>query len=214
MKNLIFIAVFVVGGFGAFSQIEPKTTMNVELGLPNPTGNVPFKECMQGLVNANAYAQYSFPFHLNLGGGIKYSLFTINEFRVPSPVFGQMHSFGAFGKVGWDKFHNERFATDIGVKIGYSEHFIDTDKNADNGINPVRVNSVNIEPTLGLILSANERNSYRLVVGYGIQGFGFGPERIGLETIEDWNPEDFIKPTQYFIIGFGWTLYLNGKVTD
>lgn len=197
-----------------YSQIEPKTTINVELGLPNPTANLPFKDVMQGLVNVSAYGQYSFPFHLNVGGGVKFSLFTINEFKVPEPVAGQFSTIGPFAKVGWDKFHNERFATDVSVKVGYAYHFFDTDLNSNNGTNPMRADGMTVEPTLGLILSANERNSYRLVLGYGFYGIGFGPDRIGLESNENWDVSEYSKPTQYLLVGFGWTLYLNGRAEE
>ena len=166
---------------------------------------------MQGLASGAMYGQYSFPFHLNVGAGVKYSLFTINEFAVPSPVYGSMQSGTAFVKVGWDKFHNDRFGTDLGVKVGYSENFMATDKNKENGINPFRISSTNVETTLGLILTANERNSYRLVIGYGVSGFGFKPEMIGLESNEGYEPESFNKLTQYFIIGFGYSFYFGQK---
>ena len=138
-------------------------------------------------------------------------MFTVNEFAVPSPIHGNMQSGVGFVKVGWDKFHNDRFGTDIGVKVGYAESFFSTDVNKINGNNPWRVSSTNVETTLGLILTADERNSYRLVVGHGVSGFGFDPEMIGLASNEGYDPANFDKLTHYFLIGFGYTYYFGQR---
>lgn len=206
----------LIGCYSAsFTQsINPKTTFNVELTLPGATANAPFKDIMQGLVNASLYGQYSFPFHFHIGAGVKYSLFTINEFAVPSPVYGNIQSATGFLKVGYDQFFNDRFGTDFGVKVGYTEHLIYTDVNKTNGIYPLRLNSPTIESTIGLILSADERNSYRFVFGYGFHGYGFKPNMIGLESNEGYDTNEFNKISQYFIVGFGYTLYFNGKKTE
>jgi len=212
MGKLLVILLFA-GTIGtAYAQkVEPKGTFNVELTLPGAVANKPFKSIMQGLVNCSVYYQYSLPFHLNFGGGVRYSIFTVNEFKVPSPVDGNMQMGSAFLKIGWDKFHTERFATDFGIKYGYTEGFIFTDVNKAEGNNPRRFNSTNMEATLGLILTADERNSYRLVLGYGGYGYGFDPKVLGLKSDETYNVEDYSKLTQYFFVGFGYTYYFGQK---
>lgn len=208
MKRILSTIVLILGiCFGSHSQIVPKYTFNIELGLPVATGNKPFNDIMQGLVAVSTYGQYSFPFHLNAGVGIHYSYFTINEFSVPSPVFGGVHSGSAFVKVGWDKFHNDRFATDFGVKVGYTQNYFTTDLNKENDVNPVMIQSSFTEATASFILSADSRNSYRWIVGYGIQGFGFQPKNIGLTSNEGYDPDSFNKLTQYLVVGFGYTYY-------
>jgi hypothetical protein len=191
--------------------IEPKHTFNVELGLPNGFTNEPFKNIMQGLVNFSTYYQYDFKNHLTAGVGIRYGYFAINEFKVPKPVYGGMHSTGAFLKVGWEKFINDRFAIDLGVKVGYSQHFFDTDRNDSAGLNPIQLNSVYIDPTLGLILTADEVSSYRLFISYASYGFGFKPSMIGLETFGGYDPAQFNKVTGFLIVGFGYTFYFKSK---
>lgn len=166
---------------------------------------------MQGLANSSIYYQYSFPFHLNVGAGVRYMLFTIDEFAVPNKVYGSLQSGTAFLKIGWDKFHNERFATDFGIKLGYMEGFYTTDLNEQKGQNPVRFNAPAIEGTLGLILTADERNSYRLVLGYGGFGHGFSPQILGLESNEDYDVSEYQRPSQYFTVGFGYTYYFGQK---
>lgn len=216
MKKVgIACLIFWIGGSASFAQeFEPKFTFNVELGLPVATSNEPFKDIMQGLVSVSTYGQYSFPFHFNVGAGVKYSYFAINEFSVPAPVYGGVHTGGGFVKVGYDKFYNDRFAMDFGVKFGYLQNFISTDVNSANGVNPVRVGALFIEPAVGFILTANERNSYRLNLGYTIQGNGFNPMQIGLESSSGYDVSNFGNAVQYFFVGFGYTFYFGVKSSD
>lgn len=188
-------------------SIEPKHTLNVELGLPNGFSNPAFKSIMQGLVSLAPYYQFDFSNHLTIGGGVRYSYFAVNEFKVPSPVYGGMHSVGGFVKLGWQKFLSDRFATDIGLKVGYMQQYFDTDRNDSLGVNPLNVNCFYIEPALGLILTADEQNSYRFFASYGWSGFGFKPSMIGLETFGGYDPSEFDKLTGFLIIGFGYTHY-------
>ena len=67
-------------------KLVPKFTYNVELGLPVSASNLPFRDIMQGLASVNTFGQYTFPFHLNLGVGIKYSYFAVNQFSVSEAV--------------------------------------------------------------------------------------------------------------------------------
>lgn len=209
MKTLTLIILMTIwGGKTALSQeIIPRYSYNIELGLPVAMGNKPFDDIMQGLVSVSTYGQYSFPFHMHLGVGIKYQYLTINEFSVPSPRFGGVHTGAVFGKIGWDKFHTDRFATDIGMKIGYTQNYFATSPEKGKGLSTLQVNAAFVEPTLSLILLANEKNSYRWIIGYGIQGFGFRPQHIGLQSDEGYDPAEFSKPTQYLVVGFGYTYY-------
>lgn len=209
MKKIysILIIFLSLSSYSNAQSITPKYSFNVELCLPVAMSNKPFNDFMQGLVGVSTYGQYSFPFHLNLGAGVRYSYFTINEFSVPSPVFGGVHSGTAFFKVGYDKFHNDRFATDFSLKTGYSHTFFDTDLNKDEGVNPIDVGSTFAEFTTALILTANEKSSYRWIIGYGMQGFGFSPQLIGLETNGGYDPANFKRVTTYLVVGFGYTYY-------
>lgn len=218
MKTSLFLIAFVFGCTHVQAQndgvFKPKFTWNVELGLPVATSNEPFKDIMQGLVSVNTYQQYSFPFNINIGLGLKYSYFAVNEFAISQPVFGGIHSGGAFAKIGWDKFYGDVFSTDFGVKIGYAEHFITTDVNSANGVNPVRFSNVFVEPVLSFILKADQRNSYRLNLGYTFYGFPYQPTDIGLESNGDYLPETLENSTQFFFVGFGYTFYFGEKASD
>jgi hypothetical protein len=186
-------------------SIEPKHTFNVELGLPNGFSNPAFKSIMQGLVSLAPYYQFDFRDHLTIGGGVRYSYFSVNEFKVPSPVYGGVHSLGGFVKLGWQKFYGDRFAMDICMKLGYMQQYFDTDRNDSAGVNPLNVSCFYVEPSLGLILTADEQNAYRFFVSYGWSGFGFRPSMIGLDTFGAYDPSDFDILTGVLIIGFGYT---------
>ena len=191
--------------------IDPKHTFNIELGLPNGLVNKPFKNIMQGLVNVAPYYQYKFNKQLVVGLGIRYSYFAINEFKVSEPTYGGMHTGGIFLKAGWEKFHTDHFATEIGLKLGYTQNYFVSDRNDSLGMNPRIVNSTYLEPSIGLILTADEQSSYRLVVSYAFQGFGFRPDLIGLQTLGGYDPKDFNKVTSFLIVGFGYTYYFKPK---
>lgn len=172
---------------------------------------------MQGLVCTSLYGQYSFPFHLNVGLGLRYSYLDVDEFSVPQPIEGGVHIPAAFLKIGRDKFHNDRFATDFGLKFGYAQNYFDTRMKISAESEELKHHlfknsSVLVEPTLGFILSADEKNSYRLSIGYCFQGYGFNPDMIGITSDENWNPADYSKLTRYLVVGFGYTYYFNKNI--
>lgn len=201
----------ILSAKGQSMAIEPKHTFNIELALPNSTMGKPFKDIMQGLVNVEPYYQYAFKNHIVVGAGLRYTYFTINQFKVPQPVKGGLHAAGAFVKVGWEKFLTERFALDLSVRGGYSQNFYATNRNDTLGINPLQVEAAYIQPTIGLILSADETSSYRLVLGYNIQGYRFNTSMLGLATQGGYSDKDFAKNASFFIIGFGYTHYFKKK---
>lgn len=191
--------------------VTPKHTFNVELLLPNGMGNKPFSSVFHGLVNCSPYYQYALPNSLAFGVGLKYTYFDLNEFKTPEPIYGGMHTAGAFVKISMEKFHSDRFGTDIGVKVGYSMNYMSTDLNKAKGHNPVTFDAGFVEPTIGLILSADEFTSYRLTIGYTIMGYGFKPYQLGTDLDGGWDHSEYSKPTHYLLIGFGFTYYFKSK---
>ena len=99
-----------------------------------------------------------------------------------------------------------RFATDYGVKIGYTNTLFDTDKNRANG-GAQSINCVYIEPTAAVVLTASEVTSYRFIVGYSIQGYNFVTSQLGINATGSYNPAAFNHNTQYLTFGFGFTYY-------
>ena len=213
MKHVIIILLVISSQVTMVNgqSVTPKHTFNVELSLPASTANKPFKTIMQGLVNVAPYYQFAFKNSLAIGAGVRYTYFNINEFKVPEPVYGGMHTAGVFVKVSREKFHSERFGTDLGVKFGYTQNYITTDLNQAMGRDPIQINSTLIEPTVGLVLTADEFTSYRLVLAYAIQGFLFNPSQLGITQDGGYEPSDFEKMTQYFTVGFGFSYYFKAK---
>jgi hypothetical protein len=190
---------------------EPKHTVNLELGLPNGFSNSAFKSVMHGLVSFAPYYQFDFLNQMAIGGGFRYSYFSVDKFKLSTPVSGGMHTAGAFLKFGWEKFHSDHLATDIGVKIGYSRNYFDTDRNDSLGVNPLKISCFYTEPTLGLILRVDEQNSYRFFLSYGLSGFSFNPSMIGLQSLGGFDPGSFNKVTGAIIFGFGYTYDVKKK---
>jgi hypothetical protein len=212
MRKYWFIFILVIFSLRNYAQTtDIRHTYNIELSLPNSMSNKAFEDIMQGLVNASTYYQYSFKNGLNLGAGVRYSYFTINEFRVPEPVSGGLHSGAAFLKFGWQKFYNETLALDFGVKAGYNQNYFLTNLNDSIGVNPFQVNAIYAEPALGLILMADERTSYRFYLGYGIQDFVFLPSMLGLSTNGGYVGEKVESKSGYLLFGFGFSFYFSNK---
>ncbi len=190
---------------------DQKLTFNVNLSLPHATSNQPFKTIMKGLVNAEVSGQYTMPFGLAFGAGFRYLYFDINEFRTPYRVYGGMHSYAGFAKVGYEKFLTPRFAIDLHVKVGLSANQFFSDTLKRTGVKYIKDQSIWVEPTLGLVLAVDEFSSYRLNVGYAFQGFGFGLPKIGVYTNGGYNPADYSKITNYLLVGFGYTYYFHER---
>jgi hypothetical protein len=216
MKKVILLGCVILFSKSLFGQFEPKHTFNMEVGMPVPIANKSFKGIMKGVVSISPYYQYRLSNSLAFGTGIQYNYLQVNPTKVPpsEKAKGGMHSVGVFLKVSKEKFHNEQFATDFGVKMGYSQTYFVTDSNEKKYGKPQQVNSISIAPMLGLILSVDEFSSYRFTLGYTVQGFGFSPQRIGIATNGGYDPDNFSNPTHYLIVGFGFTHYFHKKSSE
>lgn len=201
------IEVFVDNSYEPVGEITPKHTFNVIIGLPNSTINKPFESIMRGIVDVNPYYQYSLPNSIVFGAGFRYTHFAINEFRVPEPLDGVMHSIGGFLKFGYEKFYTTRFAMDFSVKVGYNENLIVTDLNKEIRGGAYRFDSGFVEPIVGFILSATEHSSYRLTIGYTVQGFIFTPFQLGTMMDGGWEAKEYSKISQFITFGLGYTYY-------
>lgn len=215
--KFILKTIFVFGVFSSvFCQVEKRHSFSIELGLPQPLYNKAFR-VMKGVVAIAPYYQYRLSNSLAFGAGVNFHYFQINKFKMPDSqqAKGGMYSGGAFFKVSHEKFHTDQFATDFGVKVGYSQSYFVTDYNESKIGGPVIVGSATVQPMLGLILAVDEFTSYRFTFGYTIQGFGYSPQRLGVTTNSSYlnggtfDVSTYTKPTQYFIFGFGFTHYFS-----
>jgi hypothetical protein len=188
-------------------SLEPKGSVQFNVGLPINLGNEAFKGIMQGLVNGSFHYQYTLKNSISFGIGANYTYFDVNEFKVSEPLFGGMHTPAVFLKLGSEKFHTSTFGTDISVKAGIAQTVINTSANKENGVNSVLIQSSYIEPMLGLIMLSDEKFGLRFNFSYGIYGFGFTPYQLGLNSHEGFNPKEFSKVTSFFSFGFAYTHY-------
>ena len=211
IKLITIFAFILFSNYGKSQSIDPDDSFTIELGLPNSFTNQPFKDIMQGLVCVSPYYQYAFKSGFALGAGGHYSYFAVNEFSLPSAVYGGMHTLAGFLKLSHEKFWGERFGTDLGVKFGYAHTMVKTDVLSAQGMLLHVIQSTYIEPVVGLILSSDESNSYRLTIGYPFYGFGFKPWTIGLDSELGYESTEFGRISSFLTIGFGYTHYFNGK---
>jgi hypothetical protein len=214
MKQLAitFICLCSLLNSSLFSQeIDPDDSFTLEISLPNAMNNKPYKTIMQGLVQSSAQYQYTLKNGLSFGTGLHYSYFAINEFRVPSKVYGGIHTAAAYVKLGHEKFWSERFGTDFGVKMGYLQSYTVSDLLKTKGIPYNFIEGAYIEPCIGLVLTADVNCSYRLNIGYPIYGYGFTPWMIGIDSNIGYDPNDYSKPSSLLSVGFAYTYYFNGK---
>ena len=216
MRNcLIFSFLLYVVSFSSLlaQDIDPDDSFTFEIALPNSMNNLPYKMIMQGLIQSSTTYQYTLKSGLSFGGGLHYTYFAINEFRVPSKVYGGIHTVAAYGKVGHEKFWSERFGTDFGVKIGYLQSYTVSDLLKSKGIPYNFIESTYIEPCVGFVLTSDVNSSYRLTIGYPIYGYSFTPWMIGVDSNIGYDPKEYSKPSSFLSVGFAYTYYFNGKKT-
>ncbi|MFM7661217.1 MAG: hypothetical protein ACKO6A_00960 [Bacteroidota bacterium] len=215
MQKFYFLILFIFGlkYHQAQGIIDPKHSLTIELGLPNSISNRLFLEIMQGLVHVSPYYQYAMKNGLAFGIGGRYSYFAINEFRVPSKVYGGNHSYGGFFKIGHEKFHSSIFATDIGFKLGFNQNTYYSDLLRTKEIDRINKPCFYFEPNIGLILAVNQVDTYRLSLGYSFLGYSFKQSDIGFFENEDigYSEKDKKPQASFFTIAFGYTHHFNGK---
>jgi hypothetical protein len=212
MRFIFSIALFC-GLFVQAQKVNPHDdSFTFELGLPNAFTNKPFKSIMQGLVSATPSYQYRTPSGFAYGFGLQYTYFAINEFRLPSKVYGGMHTGTAFIKLGYEKFFTEIIGIDAGLRAGYVQSYMRSDALLTNNNERFRMTQATyFEPTVSFVMAVDVNSSYRFTVGYPIYGFNFTPGMIGLSENLGYDPADFTKVSSFLTVGFGWSYYFNGK---
>lgn len=208
---LLYLTSFLSISFVFSQAIDPDDSFTIELGLPNSFVNKPFMSIMQGLVAVSPMYQYTLNNHLSFGVGLHYTYFAVNEFRVPSKVYGGMHTVAGFLKLGHEKFWTDKFGTDFGVKFGYGQTIISTDALKEDGIFYKRLNAPYLEPIIGLILASDVASAFRFTVGYAFYGFSYRPWLIGVDSNLGYSDKELKKLSSFLTVGFGYTHYFNGK---
>lgn len=192
-------------------QIDPDDSFTFDLCLPNAMVNKPYQTIMQGLVHASTHYQYALKSGMYFGGGLHYSYFAINEFRVTPKIYGGIHSAAAFVKTGHEHFWTERFGTDLGCRLGWVQSYVVTDALNQIGQVPVKREGWYIEPNVSLVLTSDVNQSFRLTIGYPLYGIPFSPQLIGIEGNLGYDVQEFERNSTFLSVGFGYTYYFNGK---
>ena len=208
MKQLIVLSIIIGAAFTTQAQVDfmPKSSFKVEVGLPNNTSNYAFRDLMQGLVVVTPSFQYTFDNTITVAAGLRYGFFNVNEFKNNIDMTGGVHLAGVFAKIGQEKFYGN-FGIDYGLRFGYSANIFATNTNEVAIGKPYVDEAVFIEPTLGLILMATERTSFRLALGYAIHDFEFSPNQMGLEEFSGIKDSKLNSRTSFFTVGFGYSYY-------
>ena len=202
-----------------YLRIKPHHSVTFELGMPVSFKNEHFKGIMQGIINFSPYYHFTTKSHFSFGAGMNYNYFWINHVVAPDPKnLGGIHAFGGFLKLGHEKFHTDRVGTDFGLKVGRSILLFDSDVNHENGASIPKLATFYIEPSFGIVLSADEFTSFRWVLGYAIQKYRFTPTMLGFDNSSSYafkTGQNFFSRlqnyTQYLTVGFGFSYYIRQR---
>lgn len=207
MRHLLILIGILLPSILMAQSMKPKGSFQTHVGLPVNLRNESFKGFMQGLVTVSTHYQYSLKSGLGFGIGASYHYFDINEFKAPEPAVGGMHSPNAWLKLGYEKVHTRNFGTDLGLRLGYSYTLFRSDLLQEQAMNPKVVPNLFIEPTGSIIMFGEDLTSFKFTVGYQIQGTGFEPSFLGMDTDGGYDPSRFSNKIQSLTFSFGYVHY-------
>ena len=192
-----------------YARIKPHHSVSLEVGLPVAVRNKNFNGFMQGIVNISPYYHYSFKNLLTTGVGFNYNYFWVNHVLTnDSKNLGGIQSLGGFVRIGYEKFHTDRYGVDLNVKIGQSTLIFDTDNNRKLSKLPT-MNVFSVEPSIGFVVTADDQSSYRWVVSYTAQKYDFKPTLLGFAPDNSTSSNNTF--TQFLTVGFGYTYYIKQR---
>lgn len=216
MRSLNYLCIcFLASQFNhlvAQVDYEPESSFRVEMGLPAPlefATNRPFKDLLHGLVNLSVGYQYNLENKATFGFGAKYVLFNVNEFRNNFNLSGTLHLVGAYGRVGYEQYWGN-LGLDMGVKVGYMNHFSSTNYCKENFGRASRTEGGMVEPNLSmsLIVGENENSAFNLFnIAYAFHSFRFTPEMVCVENFPGQDLKSLETRTTYLTFGFGYIYY-------
>jgi hypothetical protein len=193
-----------------YGRIKPLHSFSLEVGLPVALKNNYFKQYVQGMIYISPYYHYSFKNYLTAGIGLDYNYFWINHVFTNDPKnLGGIQSIGSFMRFGFEKFYTDRYGLDLNIKLGQSSLIFDTDKNRKLGKLP-SLNVFTVEPSIGFVVTADDRSSYRWVVSYTTQKYDFRPTLLGFTKDNSSNNESS-SYTNFLSVGFGYTYYIKQR---
>jgi hypothetical protein len=219
MKKRIF-QLWMIGLFGWLNALtgtraqnndfQPSLSFRAEVGLPaalEVSTNKGFRDLLTGIVNVSPFVQYTLESQYTFGGGIKYTLFNVNEFRNNFDLSGNVHMLSGFIKIGKEQFYG-KLGVDYGVKFGYGINFFDTNFCREELGRANESYDFMIEPGISLIYMVNENSAFYIgQLAYAVHSFNFTPDKVCVSNFPGIGPDQLRTRTSYLTFGFGYSYY-------
>ena len=214
MRSIVVLLVFLFSIGAVFSQadFEPRHSLKVEIGLPAPleiATNRALKDLMTGLLHSSLAFQSTPEFvrPVSYGFGLRYSLFNVNEFRNNFDLSGDLHTFGAYGKIGSEKFYGD-LGVDYGLKVGYTVSYANVNKCQEELGRAGTVESFMIEPSIAFNYKVDPNSAFTFFnLSYTFYTFSFEPNLVCMDDFPGFGVSDWSGITSFLAIGFGYTYY-------
>lgn len=214
MRGICFLIVFVfaLGSLKSQTDFEPDNSLKVEVGLPatlEAATNKSFRDLMTGLLNASVAFQSTPEFSrpVSYSGGLRYSLFNVNEFRNNFDLSGNLHVFGAYGRVGSEQFYGD-LGVDYGIKIGYTRNYAMVNKCIDETGRAGYSEAIMVEPNIAFNYRVDPNSAFTFFnLSYSFYTFPFEPRLVCMDDFPGFSESDWSGITTFLSIGFGYTYY-------
>jgi hypothetical protein len=191
-------------------EFVPKGSFGFDMTVPTRAQNPALQRIMQGLYNGGVDYQYNFFKGIKAGVGLKYSFFTLNSFAFNNAdISGSYHMPGAYVRLGYEKFTNDRVSLSASVRSGYS--FLLSVNDSCRAVNggPHVEQSLFVEPEVEILVLLDEvsPHAFSFVVSYSIYFDEFEVKELCMQDVPNVLPEDFSGITRFLSIGFGYRYY-------
>ncbi|MCC5923510.1 MAG: hypothetical protein JJT77_06975 [Crocinitomicaceae bacterium] len=192
------------------NDFEPSFSFRAEVGLPaalEVSTNKGFRDLLTGIVNVSPFVQYTMENKFTVGGGLKYTMFNVNEFRNNFDLSGNIHMFSGFIKIGREEFFG-KLGVDYGVKFGYGINLFDTNFCREELGRANESYDFMIEPGVSLIYMVNENSAFYIgQLAYAVHSFNFTPDKVCVTNFPGIGPDQLRNRTSYLTFGFGYSYY-------
>lgn len=208
MRKLCVILLFTTALCQAQEDIDKSLKMDFK--LPVPVSNESFTRLVNGISDISLSLQFPIAGNVCLGFGAKHNLYQINEFNLPEHPRGDVQFWAGYLKLAYEQFVRPRVYYELSMKGGYTLQYFKSNICAINNENSVYTDGgVLIEPQAAVYMISKDNLSFGLIASFPIILNDFEPRHFCLDNFSGF-AEDFSKgPYGSFVIGFGFSLYLN-----
>lgn len=220
LRTLVIIAFMLTltpsWGQQDFSKRLP-SSIQFNFKLPTPTFNRAFRGLVNGVSDVNIHAQMPlFKSNVVLGGGFKHSFMQFDDLKSDITTNGKFNFFKGYAKVSYQKFVNERFFYDMGIKAGYGFANISSDLCRDSsGVSSTHLDAgLFLEPSVGLYMISEDNLSFGLVLGYTYLQDDFDPAHLCIADVNLIDAGDNVGAYQWFSVGFGASVFIGRNAVN